>query len=108
MAKWAGIVCFRDEVESETDPGVWVKVLTEKNYYGDILKNISSLKNEAVINDDINVSNQISIISDPYVRENFHKIIYLTFMGAKWKARQVEVQYPRLVITLGGLYNEQE
>lgn len=108
MAKWAGIVAFRDEVESESNPGVWVQEVTEKRYYGDIIKNYSSLKGEPEINDDINVSNQISIISDPYAADNFHKIIYVTFMGSRWKARTVNVEFPRLTITLGGLYNEQD
>lgn len=108
MAKWSGIVCFRDEKESEMQPGVWVKELTEKNYYGEIIKNLASLQNESELNPTMLINNQISIISDPYARENFTKIIYLTFMGSKWKPASIEVQYPRLVITLGGLYNEQE
>lgn len=108
MAKWAGVVGFRDERESQSEPGVWVKEITEKHYYGDVIKNFSSLGNESEINPGLKVGNNISLISDPYARENFHKIIYITFMGIKWKAASVEVQYPRLIITLGGLYNEEQ
>lgn len=102
------MVAFRDEAESETKAGVWEEVITEKKYYGDIIRNARSLNNDSEIIDGINVSNQISLVSDPYATNNFHKIIYLTFMGTKWKARSVEVQYPRLLITLGGLYTTNE
>lgn len=106
MAKWAGLVGFRNETESIEKPGVWVEEITNRNYYGDIIKNYRSLDNNSEINDGINVTNQISIISDPYAQNNFHKIIYVTYMGIKWKVKTVEVQYPRLLLSLGGTYNE--
>ena len=51
------------------------------------------------------ISNDISILSVPYAVNNFHSMRYIEFMGAKWKVSDVEVQYPRLLLTLGGLYN---
>ena len=90
MAKFYGVIGYA--VTKETAPGVWTEEIAEQSYYGDL-------------NDDINVANEISIVADPYANANFHSMRYVAFMGAKWKISKVEVQYPRLILTLGGVYN---
>lgn len=105
MNKWAGIIGFKDEIEEK--PGIWVETIIEKKYYGDIIRNIKNYNNQSEINNGINVTNRISIISDPYCQNNFQKIAYITFMGNKWIVSSVEVEYPRLIMTLGGNYNEE-
>lgn len=100
--KWYGQLGYRENVEVE--PGVWEDQITEVNKYGDILRNYSSNQQGAKINDDISVSNQISMLADPYLLKSFHKIIYITYGGAKWRVSNIEVQYPRLIVTLGSLY----
>ena len=77
----------------------------ENEYIGDVIRNTRRLKEASKINDDITISNQISIIADPYATNNFHTMRYIVYMGSKWKITEVEVQYPRLILTLGGLYN---
>ena len=103
MAKFYGNVGFADTVE--TEPGIWEENVIARPYYGDLSRNFRKLESSGRMNDDINVSNEISIVSDPYANLNFHAIRYIEFMGAKWKVSDVEVQYPRLLLTLGGLYN---
>lgn len=103
MAKFYGSVGFA-ELE-ETSPGVWGEKITEREYYGDLLQNVRNLQSSDSVNDDINVANKISIVSDPYANQNFHTMRYVWFMGAKWKISRVEVQRPRLILTVGGLYN---
>lgn len=63
------------------------------------------LQTSESLNDDINVANEISIVADPFAMQNFHKMRYVVFMGEKWKVSSVEVQYPRLILTIGGIYN---
>lgn len=104
--KWYGQIAYRDTVEIE--PGVWEDVITEVNKYGDVLRNSKSDQQGNKINDDISVSNQISVVADPVLLNSFHKIKYITFAGAKWKISSVDVQYPRLIISLGSLYLEDE
>lgn len=104
MAKWFGKIGFG--VTSETKPGVWTESITLREYYGDLIRNTRRLQSGDQVNDDINVSNEISIISDPYANEHFYAIRYVEFAGAKWKVTNVDVQYPRLILTLGGVYNE--
>ena len=105
MAKFYGKIGFAKM--EETAPGVWVENVTEREYYGDVIRNIRRLQDGIGLNDDINVNNEISIVADPYANENFHSMRYVRYMGAKWKISSVDVQYPRLILTLGGEYNEQ-
>lgn len=101
--KWYGEIGFTEQVE--TQPGVWVDKIVKRNYYGDVLQESRTLQPTDQLNDDIKVSNRISIIADPYASTHFHKMLYVVYEGAKWKAGSVAVQRPRLIITLGGLYN---
>lgn len=106
MAKFYGTVGYAETVK--TAPGVWEEQIVEYPYYGDLIRNTRQLQSAETLNDDINVANEISIVADPFARENFHKMRYVVFMGAKWKISKVDVGYPRLTLTIGGLYNEPE
>ena len=104
MAKWYGTVGYIET--KETSPGVWKPEVTERKYFGDVLRNTSRRSTSSdSTNDDLNISNQISMIADPFAYRNFHTILYVEFMGAKWKVTSVEVQRPRLILTIGGVYN---
>lgn len=103
MAKFYGNIGFAETVE--TEPGVWVEEMTVRPYYGELVRNTRRLENSGGVNDNINISNDISIIADPYANHNFHSIRYIEFMGAKWKVSNIEVRYPRLILTIGGVYN---
>ena len=106
MAKFFGKIGYG--VSQETRPGVWKDTITEREYFGDLTRNTRRLESASQVNDNINISNEISIVADPFAYENFHSMRYVIFMGTKWKISSVEVQYPRLILTIGGVYNEQE
>ena len=103
MAKFYGKLGFAETVE--TTPGVWKEKIVDYSYFGDIIRNARRLQSSDQLNDDINISNEISIVADPYANQNFHSMRYVEFMGAKWKITNVEVRYPRLILTVGGVYN---
>lgn len=105
MPKFYGVIGFAQTVKSS--PGVFKEDIVERSYFGDMIRNTRTLQSTDQVNDNVNISNQLSIIADPYSQQNFHSMRYAKFMGAKWKITNVEVQYPRLVLTLGGLYNGQ-
>ncbi len=106
MAKFYGKIGYGET--KETRPGIWEAVITEKNYYGDVLQFSRRWESSGQLNDDLNVSNRISIVADPFACQNFHAMRYLEWMGSKWKISSVEVQYPRLILTIGGVYSEQQ
>lgn len=102
MAKYFGRIGYAEQVE--TVPGVWEEKIVEHNYYGDVVRNIRRLESSGNLNDNINVSMEISIVADPYAIQNFHAMRYVEFMGSLWKISSVEVNYPRLILSIGGLY----
>lgn len=104
MAKYCGIIGFVQQ--EETRPGIWEEVTTERRYYGDILKNLARHQTANQLNDDFQISDEISIIADPYARENFSSIKYINYFGANWKISNIDASNPpRLVLSLGGVYN---
>lgn len=105
MAKFKGVVGFADTIEKE--PGIYVEEIVERRYSGDLLSNSRRLESSGNINDNINIANEISILRDNYAFHHFHAMRYVEFEGAKWKVAKVDAtKRPRLVLTLGGLYNE--
>lgn len=103
MAKFYGVIGFAQEAIER--PGVYVEKITERSYFGNLIRNTRRLQSSDKVNDDINIANEISIVADPYAMENFHQMRYVTFMGTKWKISNVEVKYPRLLLSIGGIYN---
>lgn len=101
MAKFYGPIGYAETVE--TAPGVYVEKITERMYFGDLTRNTRRLQSSETLNDDINVANEISIVADPFANQNFHRMRYVGFMGANWKISNVEVHYPRLILTIGVL-----
>lgn len=105
MDKYHGYIGFAETVE--TAPDVWEEQIIEREAQGDILKVSRRLVGANQLNDNITVSNKISILADPFAYQNFHQIRYITWMGAKWKVTVVDVSYPRLILEIGGVYNGQ-
>lgn len=104
MAKFYGPIGYAESIEKSA--GVFKDEITVRNYSGDLLSNTSRWsKSSESTNDDLNINNRISILADPYAYQNFHSMKYVEFMGTKWKINSVEVQYPRLILSIGGVYN---
>jgi hypothetical protein len=102
--RFCGKIGFSDT--AETIPGIWENQIVERTYYGDVTRRARRLQTDSKsVNDDIRVTNDISIVADQYAYDHFHTMLYVEYMGTKWKAESVEVVIPRLNITLGGEYN---
>ena len=106
--KWYGEIGFREEVEES--PGDWIPKIVKKNFYGDILRSSWREQQGDKINPDLQVSNKLSVVADPFIQNNFHKIAYVKLGGAKWTVSDVEQDpdRPRLTLSFGSLYLEEE
>ena len=102
--KWHGKIGYRELVN--TEPGVWEEHIVEKDKKGDLLVVKSSLQTGDGINDNIKITNKLTIVADPYASLNMYNMLYVTIKETKWKVSDVTVVYPRLELTLGGVYNE--
>ena len=104
MSKWYGKIGFVETVDKGY--GVWKPEVVEKYYFGEIKRNTSKWSsNSRSTNYNVNISNQISIISDPYLEKSLQSIRYIEFMGALYDVTDIEVRYPRLILSIGGVYN---
>ena len=105
MAKFYGKIGYATGGSIETKPGVWEPEIETRTYSGEMIRNSRRLESSDSTNDNINIVNEVSIVADPYAYENFHNMKFMQLMGTKWKITNVEVQYPRLILTIGGVYN---
>lgn len=106
--KFFGKIGFVKTEESPTKKGVWLPVSTEREYYGDVITNSRRWEQSDISsNDDIQVTNTISIVSDTYLTENLGYMKYVEWNGAKWSIRSFRIRSPRVIIDFGGLYHEQ-
>ena len=103
MAKFYGKIGYGETVE--VAPGVWDDQIVEREYYAEVVRNARSLQETEYLNDDLSVSNSISVVADAYAVYHFFAIRYIEWAGTLWKVSNVEVQSPRLLLRLGGIYN---
>lgn len=103
MAKFYGVIGYGEF--AEVVPGVWEDVITERKYYGDVLRNTRKMEDGEHLNNDLTVSNSISIVADAYANQHFFEIRYIKWMGTLWRISDVEVKSPRLILRIGGVYN---
>lgn len=105
MARYFGAVGYGESVESPAGSGIWVERIVERSYYGDVVRNTRKMQEGQYLNDDISVGNSISIVADAYATQHFMDIKYVEWAGYRWKVTEVEVQQPRLLLKLGGVYH---
>ena len=104
MAKFYGEIGYVKT--TETRPGIWDKVVVEKKYTGEFHRFTRRWQNGTKVNDDVNLVTQISIIADSYLLENMHCIRYVKINGIAWEVTSIDPQHPRLLLDLGGVYND--
>lgn len=105
MARYHGVIGFGET--TELTPGEWVDQVIERPYFGDVVRNARRLGGGDKVNSNVLVTNQISVVADAYANETFHAIRYISWMNQNWIVTEVEVERPRLILTLGGVYNGQ-
>ena len=103
MARFYGKIGYG--VSVQTVPGVWSDEITERAYYGDVLNDLRSISSSEKVNDDIRLQNRISIVADAFALGNYLQIKYVEVSGFKWTVNSVDVERPRLILSLGGAYN---
>lgn len=98
--------CIGYTCTQETAPSVWTETITERHYVGDVLKSMMRNQSTDTLNDNIEISNRISIVADTYAKKNLGRMRYVVWHNSKWKIMSIEENYPRLILTIGGVYGE--
>lgn len=105
MNKWFGKIGFVMTVQDENKPSKWVEKVVEKDFYGDVLNNYHKWEQGLSVNDDANISNQISVVANDFAINNLQYMKYIEFSGAFWKINLINKQMPRLILGIGGVWN---
>lgn len=103
MARYYGKVGFIGET-TETSPGIWEELLEARPYYGDVVRNVRRTDGGTQVNATVSVANQISVVADVFAFDHIYAIRYVEWGSTAWEVTSVEVEHPRLVLTLGGVY----
>lgn len=104
MGKFHGNIGFAEQ--QKTAAGVFEEQIVEREYYGDVISAFYNTKNSSdTINDELGINNRISVVANEYALKNFQFMKYVVYMGVKWKITNIEPQYPRLILSIGGVYN---
>jgi hypothetical protein len=105
--RFSGTVGYAESVE--TAPGVWKDVITEVSYFGDVIRNSSRREPPSqtppTLNGNLALENSFSIVGDAVAYENFAQMRYVNWNGKRWEVTNVEDRRPRLILTVGGLWN---
>ena len=107
--KYTGKIGFA--VMKNEGEGIYTEEIEEKVYYGDLLSsrwnNENNQNSPLVVNCFfVILNNSISVICDKYLSENISVIRYITYKNSKWCITGIEIQPPRIIINIGGIYNE--
>ena len=104
MARFHGVIGFTEQ--AEVSPGVWEHSVVEKRmYYGDILRNKRVFAaSSSSTNDNVQIANQLSVVSDNYMRHHLNSIRFAVVDDIPWQITNVEIDEKRIVLTLGEVY----
>ncbi len=103
MAKLRGPIGYA--TQRETSPGIWEEAIEEHICSAQLLRSTWSLQSSGAVNDDIRLANRISVLMNPYTNDPKFSIRYICYKGARWRVESVEEIRPRLILTIGGVYN---
>lgn len=92
------------ETSVEIADSVWEPRILEAEYYGDVLRNTTRREQSDQINDEITISNRISIVVKPDALSTFQTIKYVEWLNCRWNVKSMEIQFPRVILELGGAY----
>lgn len=104
--KWFGKVGFSVTEPLEKGSDIMVHKVVDRPYFGELTRLSSKWETSGYKNDDKNLNTEVSIVSDPFALDHFSNIVYVEYMGVNWKVTAVEIQYPRLILSVGGEYND--
>lgn len=105
MARFYGPIGFA--VERETAPGVWRASTEEHTYIGNVTRNGVRWDQGDNMNQPLRVDNAISVIADDYINAHIADIRYVVYKGQRWEVISVQIQRPRIILQIAGVYHEQ-
>ena len=105
MAQYSGMLGYVMPAK-EDPPGIWKpSAVVEKLGRGDLIGQTINNEDVGGLSDGITINNQLSIIMDPFVNKNLESLKYVILYGTRWEIKSMTINRPRVILTLGGVYN---
>lgn len=106
MSLFYGSIGFVETVEEPVGSGIWVEKPIEKQYRGEVSKYGKRWDSGSQqINPNLTITNTISIVADPFLSNHLYSLRYIKWLGGYWEVSSVDVEFPRLILSIGGVYN---
>ena len=106
MGLFYGPIGFVETVEDPIGSGIYKEQPTERNYRGEVSRYSKRWDNGSQqVNPNLSISNTISIVADPYVSNHLYSLRYIKWLGGYWEITSAEVETPRIILSIGGVYN---
>ena len=101
--KFYGEVGFVKTIVNEVS--VAEESVTLVPYYGEIIRDKRRIDSSDKIVKDISLQNEVSIVADKFMTDNLAWIKFVKWRGINWSVDSVDINYPRITLSLGGVYN---
>lgn len=105
MSRFRGMIGYAQNVETEQGSGEWIPDIVEKRHSGNVLKDFARYQSEDVTIPTLTITNKISVVANNYILDNTSKMRYVVWQSAKWEIVSFKFEHPRIILTLGGVYN---
>lgn len=104
--KFYGAIGFQESMQ-EVRPGVYRDGIVERMYSGDYNRVSRSFQSSQQLSDNLTLNAELSFIADNHAFRNLNNIRYVVIRGTKWKVTSIDdTRHPRVVLTIGGEYND--
>lgn len=104
MSRYSGKVGYA--ITKETSPGIWTQDIVEKQMRGQIEHAVARSNEPTQVNENITLNLRFNLVADEFAFNNFMHIQYLEYARKKWAVTSAEVFRRRIILNVGGLYNE--
>ncbi len=107
--KYSGNAGFRI-TDVEVEPDVFEPQVVVKKVRGDVVTSRyhHDQNGDKSTIDNIRITNQISLVADQFFMKHISNLLYVESQGVKWNVESFTIKPPRVILDLGGVYNEQK
>lgn len=105
MARFIGQVGFA--ITEETRPSIYEEVYKERTYKGDVVRRSRQWSPSEHLNDNVQITNDISIIADSFAILNLGVMRYVHWLNQDFEinSASLDTERHRITLSLGGVFN---
>ena len=107
--RYKGRIGFAITAPREEGSDIYDPTIVWKTYKGDAPRTMVQRRDSTEgVNENIDLSQTISIVMDTFLSRNYLHICAIEFAGEFWNVKNIQIKTPRLELTIGGVYTGDE